>query len=104
MKKPPLFYGVFTNRYRDQTGDIVGDLMFHCPFCRSRHFHPMRVSATKQEHRWAHCGDGSPLHETGYFIAPWPIGYPEAAAHFKTTPAFRRRHRLRHLHEIAEAG
>ena len=54
-----------------------------CPYCCRMHFHgwDMRDNGRVLSHRAAHCREGSPLRDTGYYIAVWRVSDTEHKAH-----------------------
>lgn len=54
-----------------------------CPWCARWHYHGWDPAddARHIEHRCSHCGDGSPLRETGYWISTVRKGDPGYESH-----------------------
>lgn len=86
-RKRPLLRGSILETYwEDIEGEPgwqqqVGLLSVWCPYCGRFHAHgwSLDLDARYAEHRTAHCGEGSPFHPAGYWIAPLPQRHLAAA-------------------------
>lgn len=79
--KTPLLRGTLIGTYRTGNGDRQAYLSVWCPFCGRHHEHGWGIGDIRPEHRAAHCGPESPLHATGYWIAPWRATDAESKGH-----------------------
>ena len=86
----PLLRGVLIELFRwhpdpDRPGFECrhAQLAVWCPWCKRYHYHGWDPAnnAGHAEHRCAHCSDGSPFRETGYFVSVFRKSDPEAKAH-----------------------